>query len=123
MSLENEGLILPGTIGEQQSSKTGFGSAPSCAFPFKIHCFSLTARRPSRLRLCAYSYGAISGTSDLMVVFFVACMNSAGVSTASNMRADLTKEFVYPANILEDVHEKIFFNLRFHDVARRAARP
>jgi hypothetical protein len=36
MSLENEGLILPATIGEQASDKTCFGSATPCAFPFKI---------------------------------------------------------------------------------------
>jgi len=57
MSLENEGLILPTTTGERESDKTGFGSGPSCAFPFQIHCFSLPTRRPSRLRLCAYPHG------------------------------------------------------------------
>jgi hypothetical protein len=44
-----------------------------------------------------------------MVVFFVACMNSADMSTTSNMRADLTKELVYPASILEAVHKQSYF--------------
>ena len=43
-------FILPATSG-MASQLTGFGSALSCALPFKIHCSILPVRQPPGLRL------------------------------------------------------------------------